>query len=208
MAQDPHRAPSASVVSLERPERLQTVLGQDKQDDCLSCRLVGEGSFRKILLYKLTRRCRGICIYRPRRIQLLLRQTSVAATGGQDLEERLEVWDEVTASWYYEHRFSFCGDGGMAAGELKDGLDRTAEVRSRRSEGDLSVPRWYKITCRLHMRTTEGNFKAAVSARRRGRAREDSDSAIAGFGRGGITATFWELPQIPHPIIRSNRPAY
>ncbi len=54
MAQDPQRAPSASLIKLERPEKLQTVLEQDKQDDCLSCRLVGKASFGLSFFQQLT----------------------------------------------------------------------------------------------------------------------------------------------------------
>jgi hypothetical protein len=50
MAQDPQRAPNASLIKLERPEKLQTVLEQDKQDDCLSCRLIGTANFRTSIL--------------------------------------------------------------------------------------------------------------------------------------------------------------
>ena len=48
MAPDPQRAPSASLIKLEKPEKLQTILEQDKQDDCLSCRLTGETKSRGI----------------------------------------------------------------------------------------------------------------------------------------------------------------
>ncbi|KAK1750860.1 hypothetical protein QBC47DRAFT_392750 [Echria macrotheca] len=34
-----------SVQTLDKPEDLQTLLRQDRGDDCLSCRLVGSGAF-------------------------------------------------------------------------------------------------------------------------------------------------------------------
>lgn len=33
-----------SLKSLEKPERLQDILKQDREDDCISCKIVGESS--------------------------------------------------------------------------------------------------------------------------------------------------------------------
>ncbi|KAK3384191.1 hypothetical protein B0T24DRAFT_673989 [Lasiosphaeria ovina] len=37
--------PVPSVLSLDKPEKLQTLLKQDRGDDCLGCKIVGGGAF-------------------------------------------------------------------------------------------------------------------------------------------------------------------
>ncbi|KXX74428.1 Uncharacterized protein tam6, mitochondrial [Madurella mycetomatis] len=40
-----------SLQSLEKPEKLQDLLKQDRGDDCLSCRIVGGGAFLGLAAY-------------------------------------------------------------------------------------------------------------------------------------------------------------
>ncbi|KAH6613750.1 hypothetical protein B0J18DRAFT_470080 [Chaetomium sp. MPI-SDFR-AT-0129] len=40
-----------SVQSLDKPEKLQDLLKEDRGDDCLSCRIVGGGAFLGLAAY-------------------------------------------------------------------------------------------------------------------------------------------------------------
>ncbi|KAH7148752.1 hypothetical protein EDB81DRAFT_946909 [Dactylonectria macrodidyma] len=40
-----------TVQSLERPEKLQDILRQDRGDDCLPCKVVGSGAFFGLAAY-------------------------------------------------------------------------------------------------------------------------------------------------------------
>ncbi|KAH6609693.1 hypothetical protein Trco_003039 [Trichoderma cornu-damae] len=40
-----------TLQSLEKPERLQDILRQDRGDDCLSCRVIGSGAFFGLAAY-------------------------------------------------------------------------------------------------------------------------------------------------------------
>lgn len=37
--------PAATLINLEKPEKLQTLLKQEKVGDCLSCKLVGKSPY-------------------------------------------------------------------------------------------------------------------------------------------------------------------
>ncbi|KAL7793564.1 hypothetical protein V8C37DRAFT_378268 [Trichoderma ceciliae] len=40
-----------TLQSLEKPERLQDILRQDRGDDCLSCKVIGSGAFFGLAAY-------------------------------------------------------------------------------------------------------------------------------------------------------------
>ncbi|KAL6856487.1 hypothetical protein J3F83DRAFT_752723 [Trichoderma novae-zelandiae] len=40
-----------TLHSLEKPERLQDILRQDRGDDCLSCKVIGSGAFFGLAAY-------------------------------------------------------------------------------------------------------------------------------------------------------------
>lgn len=75
-----------SLQSLEKPEKLQDLLKEDRGDDCLSCRIVGESCFILVLdcYLKNNNKHRRRRLLGSRGIQLLLWTGTAPAAKGKN----------------------------------------------------------------------------------------------------------------------------
>lgn len=110
---------TASLIQLEKPEKLENLLKEDRRDDCLSCRLIGWWYQPESWPWITLARIRGICIHWTWSIQLLLGKASTATAGSYNIEKRLKIWDEISASRNHRCSLNTRGHGSMATDKLK-----------------------------------------------------------------------------------------
>ncbi len=112
-----------SIRSLDKPEKLQDLLKEDRGDDCLSCRIVGESLlFVAYLTLKdppLTCTPRRRRVPRPRRVQLHLGPVAARAAAGQDPGQRLALRPAQPQHGHHGHLARPGLAGRLAAGQMR-----------------------------------------------------------------------------------------
>ena len=151
MSKSSGTAPNATLYELQQPEKLRNVLEQDKQDDCLSCRLIGEWFWTWAVYFMLISNTDGVLrgngIDWPWCLQLLFRNPSATKATCCHFEKQVKVRHEVKTSWYREHCGYVCRDGILAAGQLAiydlqlDRANRCRKGRPMRGVDDPATPR-------------------------------------------------------------------